>query len=53
MQGCFDILLFKINLYAFFLQLPDGGKAVDRVTGKSADRLGHDKVQLNVVYDTK
>ena len=43
-----DVLLLKVNLHTFFLKLSDGGKAVHGITGKSADALGHDEVNLAV-----
>ena len=41
-----DILLFKIALDAFFLELSDGRQAVHGVAGKAADALGDDQVNL-------
>lgn len=41
-----DVFFFKIDLYAFFLQLADGDQAVDRISGKSADRFRDDEVHL-------
>lgn len=43
-----DILFFKIALDAVFLELADGGQAVHRVPGKTADALGHDEVDFPV-----
>ena len=43
---CPYVFLFKIDLYAFLLQLPHRGQAVHRIPGKSADRLGDDQVYL-------
>ena len=31
------VFLFKVAFDAFFLQLPDGGQAVDGIAGKAAD----------------
>ena len=47
-----DAFLFKIDLDAVFLQLPDGGQGVDRVPCKAADGLGDDQVSLARLFDT-
>ena len=47
-----DILFLEINLHAFFFQLPDGSQAVDRVSGKPADRLGDDEIYFIRLFDT-
>jgi len=41
-----DGFLFKIDRYVLFFQLPDVLKAVERVSGKSADGLGDDHVDI-------
>ena len=41
-----NILLLEQALAASFLELSDGGQAVYGVSGKSADRLGDDEVNL-------
>ena len=43
-----NILFLKIALDAVFLELADGGQAVHRVPGKTADALGHDEVDFPV-----
>ena len=43
-----DVFLLKVNLHAFFFELTDCGQAVDRISGKAADRFGNDKVNLAV-----
>ena len=48
-MGIFDgshILFFKINLGAVFLQFADGREAVNRVAGKSTDRLCQNESDL-------
>ena len=49
---CPDVFLFKVALDAFFLQLPDGGQAVDSVPGKAADGLGDDEIYFVRLFDT-
>ena len=39
--------LLKIALHIVLFQGADGGKAVDRVSGKTADRLRNDQVDLS------
>ena len=41
-----DGFLFKINRYVLVLQLPDVLQAVESVSGKSADGLGDDHVDV-------
>ena len=41
-----DVFFLKIALHIVFLQGSDGGKAVNRVSGKTADRLRDDQVDL-------
>lgn len=41
-----DVLFLEIDLNAMLLQLADGGEAVDRVAGETADRLCDDQVDL-------
>ena len=43
-----DVFLFKVDLNTLVLQPADGGQAVDRVSGKTADGLGDDEVNLPV-----
>ena len=38
--------LFKVAFDAFFLQLSDGGQAVDGIAGKAADGLGDDEINF-------
>ena len=45
-QGCLDILLLKVDFYAFFFQFADGNQAVDRVSGEAADRFCDDEVDF-------
>ena len=52
-QGCFDILLLKVDLHTVFLQPSDGGQRVHRIPCEAGYRLGDDQVHLNVVFDTK
>ena len=41
-----NVFFFKENLHMMLLQLTDGDQAVDRISGKSADRLGDDEVDF-------
>lgn len=41
-----DVLLFKIALYAMFLEFSDGRQTVHGISGKAADALGNDEVDL-------
>ena len=43
---CPDVFLLKIDFRVVLLQLPDDGKAVHRVSGKSAYALGDDQVDF-------
>ena len=43
-----DVLLFKVDLDALLLELSHRNEAVHRVSGKSADRLGDNEVNLSV-----
>lgn len=43
-----DALLFKVTLHSVLFQLSDGDQAVNRVSCKSADRLGNDEVNFAV-----
>ena len=45
-MGGLNILFFKVAFDAFFLQLPDGGQAVDGIAGKAADGLGDDEIDF-------
>ena len=47
-NNLFDALFFKVALHAVLFQLSDGYQAVDRISCKSADRLGDDEVNLTV-----
>ena len=42
-----DVFLLEIDLHTGFFQFSDGGQAVDRISGKAADRLGDDQVDLS------
>lgn len=41
-----DVFFLKIALHIVFLQGSDGGKAVNRVSGKPADALCHDQIDI-------
>ena len=41
-----DVFFFKVALGSVCLQVPDGGKAVHRVPGETADALRYDEVDL-------
>ena len=43
-----DTLFFKVAFHAVLFQLSDGDQAVNRVSRKSADRLGNDEVNFAV-----
>ena len=40
----FYIVLFKVDLHALFLELPNGRQAVHGIPGESADGFGDDQV---------
>ena len=42
-----DVFFLKIALHVVFLQGANGGKAINRVSGKAADRLRNDQVDLS------
>lgn len=41
-----DVLFFEVAFDTVLLELPDGGEAVDGISGESADALGDDQVDL-------
>lgn len=41
-----NVLLFKVDFYAFFFQLADSNQAVDRISGEAANRLCDDEVDF-------
>ena len=45
---CPDVFFFEVDLHAMFFEFPNGGQGVDCVSGKSANRLGDDQVNLVV-----
>ncbi|MDY6320961.1 MAG: hypothetical protein SPL44_08150, partial [Bacteroidales bacterium] len=42
-----DVFLFKVALDSLVLEVSDGSQGIDRVPGKSADRLCDDQVNLS------
>ena len=48
-----DVFFLKIALNAMIFEFPDRSQAVDRVSGKAADRFCDDEVYPTRLFDTK